>query len=70
MMLVLTRKNRESVTIAFPGTSNQLMKVTVLDTRGGKVRLGIEGDRSIHVLRSELLKVDIAVEGATFADCR
>jgi carbon storage regulator CsrA len=68
-MLVLSRKNRESVIIGCPATGNQMMKVTVLDVRGRKVRLGIEGDRSIRVLRSELLERDLAAEGACFADC-
>jgi carbon storage regulator CsrA len=67
-MLVLTRKNRESVIIGRPGIGNLMMKVTILDVRGGKVRLGIEADRSIRVLRSELLERDLAAEGARFAD--
>jgi carbon storage regulator CsrA len=54
-MLVLTRKSRESVIIGRPGKDNQMIKVTVLEVRGGKARLGIEGDPSIRVLRSELL---------------
>jgi carbon storage regulator len=67
-MLVLTRKNRESVIIGRPGTGNQMMKVTVLEVRGGKVRLGIEADRSIRVLRSELLERELAAKGACFAE--
>ena len=67
-MLVLTRKNRESVIIGRPGTGNLMMKVTVLEVRGGKVRLGIEADRSIRVLRSELLERDLAAEGTRIAD--
>ena len=63
-MLVLTRKNRESVIIGRPGTGNQMMKVTVLEFRGGKVRLGIEADPSIRILRSELLDCIPAAEGA------
>jgi carbon storage regulator CsrA len=66
-MLVLTRKNRESVIIGRPGTGNQMMKVTVLEVRGGKVRLGIEADQSIRILRSELLQHDLATEGASWA---
>jgi carbon storage regulator CsrA len=69
-MLVLTRKNRESLIIDCPATGSPMMKVTVLDVRGGKVRLGIEADRSIRVLRSELLERDLAAEGACFADSR
>jgi carbon storage regulator CsrA len=69
-MLVLTRKNLESVIFGCPGTGNQMMKVTVLEVRGGKVRLGIEADRHIRVVRSELLERDLAAEGASFADSR
>lgn len=67
-MLVLNRRNRESVIIGRPGTGNQMMKVTVLEVCGGKVRLGIEADRSIRVLRSELLQRDFTAEGGRFAD--
>ena len=69
-MLVLSRKNQESVIIGCPVTGNQMMKVTVLEVRSGKVRLGIEADRSIRVLRSELMERDLAAEGACFADSR
>lgn len=69
-MLVLSRKNRESVIVGRPGTGDQMLKVTVLQVRGGKVRLGIEADRSIPILRSELFERDLAVEGACFADSR
>lgn len=67
-MLVLTRKNQESVIFGRADTGDQMLKVTVLEVRGGKVRLGIEGDRSIRVLRSELLGRDLTTVGASFAD--
>ena len=67
-MLVLTRKNLESVIIGIPGTNAPVMKITVLKVRGGKVRLGIEADARIRVLRSELLERDLASEGACSAD--
>ena len=69
-MFVLTRKNLESVIIGCPATGSQMMKVTVLEVRGGKVRLGIEADRSIRILRSELWERDLAAEGASFAGSR
>jgi carbon storage regulator CsrA len=59
-MLVLTRKNQESVIVGGAGAGDPMLKVTVLEVRGGKVRLGIEGDRNIRVLRSELLERDLA----------
>lgn len=67
-MLVLTRKNQEAVVFGRAGTGDQMLKVTVLEVRGGKVRLGIEGDRSIRVLRSELLGRDLATVGASLPD--
>ena len=39
-MLVLTRKNNESVVIGGSGGFERLLKVTVLQIDGGKVRLG------------------------------
>ncbi|HVT28895.1 MAG TPA: carbon storage regulator [Lacipirellulaceae bacterium] len=53
-MLVLTRKNRESVVVGDPSESGLLLKVTVLQVKGNKVMLGIEGDRSIPVYRCEI----------------
>jgi carbon storage regulator len=47
-MLVLTRKKNESIVI------NDVIKVTVVEVRGDKVRLGIEAPRSIEVHREEV----------------
>ncbi|MBW1729637.1 MAG: carbon storage regulator CsrA [Deltaproteobacteria bacterium] len=47
-MLVLTRKVNESITIG----SN--ITVTVVDIRGGQVRLGIEAPRDTSVHRTEI----------------
>ena len=47
-MLVLTRKKNESIVI------NQVIKVTVVEIRGDKVRLGIEAPRDIEVHREEV----------------
>lgn len=49
-MLVLTRKRDESIII---GDS---IKVTVVDVRGDRVKLGIEAPRSIPVHREEIYK--------------
>ena len=69
-MLVLTRKNQESVIVGRAGTGDQMVKVTVLEVRGGKVRLGIEGDRSIPILRSELWERDLAARSVCLTDSR
>jgi len=53
-MLVLTRKNRESVVVGGSNAFEQLLKVTVLEIRRGKVTLGIEGDRDVPVYRCEI----------------
>lgn len=56
-MLVLTRTQSESIVI------DEKIEVTVLDVRGGKVRLGIVAPRSIPVHRKEIqLLIDKAKE--------
>ena len=44
-MLVLSRKNQESVVIGGADGFRRLMKVTVLGIRGTNVKLGFEVDR-------------------------
>ena len=53
-MLVLSRKNRESVVIGGPDGLHRLVKVTVLDIRGTNVRLGFEADADVPVHRTEI----------------
>ena len=50
-MLVLSRKSTESIHIG------DNVVVTVLEIRGNKVHIGIDGPKEIHVLRSELQDV-------------
>lgn len=47
-MLVLTRKKDESLVI------NDVIRVTVVEIRGDKVRLGIEAPREVEVHRQEV----------------
>jgi carbon storage regulator len=61
-MLVLTRKLNESIIL------NDNIKVTVVEIKGGKVRLGIEAPRGvsvdreeIHSRRQDFVEVDLAV---------
>ena len=49
-MLVLSRKRRQSIQIGDD------IVVTVLESRGGTVRLGIDAPKEIPVHRTELLK--------------
>lgn len=53
-MLVLTRKSQEAVVVGSAVGFKRLFKVTVLEVRGGKVRLGFEADAEVPVLRSEV----------------
>ena len=53
-MLVLSRKNRESVVVGGADGFHRLLKVTVLDIRGTNVKLGFEVDAGVPVHRSEL----------------
>jgi carbon storage regulator len=53
-MLVLTRKNQESVVVGGAGGFESLLVVTVLEIGNGKVRLGFEVDKSIPVHRREV----------------
>jgi len=53
-MLVLTRKYRESVVVGGSVGFERLLKVTVLEIRGGTVRLGFEIDATVPVHRTEV----------------
>ena len=51
-MLVLSRKKNESLIIGDP--DNPIARVTVIEIRGDKVRIGIEAEASISVHRKEI----------------
>jgi len=53
-MLVLSRKNMESVVVGGPGRFERMLKVTVLEILNGKGRLGFEADASVPVHRAEV----------------
>jgi len=53
-MLVLSRKNQESVVVGGAGGFHHLLKVTVLDIRGNQVKLGFEVDSDVPVHRLEV----------------
>lgn len=52
-MLVLSRKENESVVARIDG---RLVKITVTEIRGDKVRLGFEAPRDIEVDREEVFE--------------
>ena len=51
MMLVLSRGMKQKIDIG-----DQMVTVTVLEVRGGRVRLGIEAPESVSIRRLELLE--------------
>jgi carbon storage regulator CsrA len=53
-MLVLSRKSREAVMVGGADGFERLLKVTVLEIRGGIVRLGFEVDAGVPVHRLEV----------------
>ena len=53
-MLVLSRKNREAVMVGGGGGFPGLLKVTVLEVSGSRVKLGFELDAGIPVNRLEI----------------
>lgn len=53
-MLILSRKSRESVVIGAANGMQKLVRVTVLELRGGTVKLGFEADDDVAVYREEV----------------
>ena len=53
-MLVLSRKNQESVVIGGSDGFHRLFKVKVLEIRGANVKLGFEVDADVPVHRAEV----------------
>lgn len=67
-MLVLTRKNLESVVVGGAGGFERLLKVTVLEIQGCRVRLGFEVDASVPIHRLEVwerLQAAVSAPGDT-----
>jgi carbon storage regulator len=53
-MLVLSRKSNEAVVVGTPNGVECLLKVTVLDIQGDRVRLGFEAAANVPVHRLEV----------------
>ena len=53
-MLVLSRKNQESVVVGGADGFHRLLRVKVLEIRGTNVKLGFEVDPAVPVHRSEV----------------
>ncbi len=53
-MLVLSRKIQEAVIVGGGGGLDRLLKITVVEITGGKVKLGFEVDADVPVHRLEV----------------
>jgi carbon storage regulator len=53
-MLVLSRKSQESVVVGGSEVFEAMLKVTVLEISGGRVRLGFEADKNVPIHRTEV----------------
>jgi carbon storage regulator CsrA len=53
-MLVLSRKSQEAVIVGGSEGFESILKVTVIDISGGKVKLGFEVDKEVPVHRWEV----------------
>jgi carbon storage regulator CsrA len=53
-MLVLSRKSQESVLVGGSDGFEHVLKVTVIEIKGGSVRLGFEVDGSVPIYRLEV----------------
>ncbi len=53
-MLVLSRKPHESAVVTGIGGGDRILRVTVIEVRGTKVRLGFEVDGGVPVHRCEV----------------
>jgi carbon storage regulator len=54
MMLVLSRRSRETVVVGGADGVDHLVTVTVLEIGAGKVRLGFEAPNAVPVHRGEI----------------
>jgi carbon storage regulator len=53
-MLVLARKSRQAVVVSDGSGREPMLTVTVLEVRGGQVKLGFEADDEIPIHRAEV----------------
>jgi carbon storage regulator len=53
-MLVLARKTDESIVVAYTGDLRELVRITVMDIGGGRVKLGIQAKSDLAIHRQEV----------------
>lgn len=63
-MLVLSRKKQESVVVGGSDRFERMLKVTVLEINGGRVRLGFDVAADVPVHRAEVWERICAEGGA------
>jgi carbon storage regulator CsrA len=61
-MLVLSRKMQEAVVVGGCDGFERLLKITVLEIEGGRVRLGFEVDKEVPVHRWEVWERILAAD--------
>lgn len=66
-MLVLSRKKDETIILKGPNMEDIKITVVRIDNRN-KVRIGIEADKEITVLRSELTAEGIEIENSSLEE--
>jgi carbon storage regulator CsrA len=64
-MLIVTRKSQEAVVVGASDRFKRMLKVTVLEIRSGKVKLGFEVDTEVPVHRWEVWE-QIRANGQAF----
>jgi carbon storage regulator CsrA len=60
-MLVLSRKKDEAIVMKIPGREDIRLTVVRIDNMN-KVRIGVEADKDVVILRSELASASPALE--------
>jgi carbon storage regulator len=53
-MLILSRKSQEAVVISGTSGFEQMLRVTVLEVNGGRVKLGFEAGADVPIHRAEV----------------
>lgn len=53
-MLILTRKSQEAVVVTGPCRREQLLKIEVLEVRGGRVKLAFDAGEEVPIFRQEV----------------
>jgi carbon storage regulator len=59
-LLIITRKKNESILIGDSG-----IKVTVIETKDGRVKIGVEAPREVRVIRAEAAQMSEFNRSAT-----